>query len=272
MMSRTHREHGNKGYIEDQREFFDKLITQDWDTYITPYWDRTRKYEVDQILQRVPSPRTVLDIGCGCGYHDLLFAKLEEVKLVIGIDYSEKSIEQANRFYPHPKVQRFVVDCFDHKKIKEILDHFGRFDLVTSFQVIEHLKQNQEFLAINADCIEEKGCVAVVTPNRDKAMNRLRGLFGKGPTFGDPLHDAEYTVEDLIQMGERANLRVTARFACHFQISLKGLTLIGTKTPFSITLGRLLPKMASIIGVIFRKRKDDELNRSFKSGMFRGLR
>jgi 2-polyprenyl-3-methyl-5-hydroxy-6-metoxy-1,4-benzoquinol methylase len=258
-MSRTHREHGNKGYIEDQREFFDKLITQDWDTYITPYWDRTRKYEVDQILQRVPSPRTVLDIGCGCGYHDLLFAKLEEVKLVIGIDYSGKSIEQANRFYPHPKVQRFVVDCFDHKKIKEILDHFGRFDLVTSFQVIEHLKKNQEFLAINADCIEEKGCVAVVTPNRDKAMNRLRKLFGRNPKFDDPLHYAEYTVEELIKMGEQSNLHVTARFACHLQISFKGITLVGAKNPLSPMLGQFIPKMASTIGIIFQKEGMNKL-------------
>jgi hypothetical protein len=36
-MSRLQQEYGNKGYIEDQREFFDKLITQDWDTYISSY-------------------------------------------------------------------------------------------------------------------------------------------------------------------------------------------------------------------------------------------
>lgn len=257
MMSRTHREHGNKGYIEDQREFFDKLITQDWDTYITLDWDRTRKCEVDQILRRISSPRRVLNIGCGCGYHDLLFAQSEGVERVIGIDYSEKSIEQANRFYPHPKVQRFVVDCFDHERMAEILERSEKFNLVASFQVIEHLSNPQTFLDINADCVTDNGYVAVVTPNRLKAMNRIRKLFGKDLNFSDPLHYAEYTAKEIIRMGERSNLHVTARFACHFQISFKGILLIGTKNPLSSILGQLHPGMANIIGIIFKKRYKD---------------
>ena len=30
-------------FLDDQRQFFDELITREWDTYQSPDWDRRRR-------------------------------------------------------------------------------------------------------------------------------------------------------------------------------------------------------------------------------------
>ena len=59
------REDDNKQFIENLREFFDELITQEWDTYIDPHWDKTRQVEIEEVLRIIPRPKSILDVGCG---------------------------------------------------------------------------------------------------------------------------------------------------------------------------------------------------------------
>src|SRR5215211_943037 len=92
-------------YREDQRAFFDQLVSESWDAYQDPLWDRTRRLEIDALFG-VVAPRRILDVGCGCGFHDLLMAERPGVEHVDGIDYSPRSVEVAEREYPHPRVRR----------------------------------------------------------------------------------------------------------------------------------------------------------------------
>lgn len=90
-------------FLEDQRAFFDELITKDWDSYISADWDFVRKYEVRKMFEII-RPQTIIDIGCGCGFHDREMAEYDFVTRVDAIDYSSASIAKANEFYPHKKV------------------------------------------------------------------------------------------------------------------------------------------------------------------------
>src|SRR5919198_1558461 len=85
-------------YLEDQREFFDSLITEDWDSYHSAAWDRTRRAEVAEIMRVAPA-RRVLDVGCGCGFHDVVIAEHPDIVEVVAVDYSPRSIEVAEREY-----------------------------------------------------------------------------------------------------------------------------------------------------------------------------
>lgn len=180
-------------FLEDQREFFDTLITADWETYLDPEWDAARRREVNAILSRV-SARRVLDVGCGCGFHDVEIANRPGVEEVVGIDYSEKSIETAEREYPHPRVRRRVADVFAPLGEEP-------FDLVVSFQVVEHLTSPRDFLAALAANALPGGAVAVVTPNGRRLDNRVRRLRGKAPELIDPQHYAEYAPRELVELG-----------------------------------------------------------------------
>jgi SAM-dependent methyltransferase len=250
-MTRTHQEHGDKGFVEDQREFFDTLITQDWDTYINPHWDRTRRIEVKEILRCIPTPRRVLDVGCGAGYHDVVFAESLGVEQVIGVDYSPKSIEQANRHYPHPKVERGVASIFEPDTI---LQQWGRFDLVTSFQVIEHLKDSRPFLEACLQCTSPSAYIAVVTPNRSRIENRIRRLLGYPPRLIDPMHFMEYSIADLTNLGKTVGLRAVGTFGhtVHLAAS-RSVTLLEGTSRFGLWLGLALPGAANVVGVVFQR-------------------
>src|SRR5687767_441287 len=89
-------------YHEDQRQFFDELITEEWGTYISADWDTVRRHEVARLFAIV-QPRRVLDIGCGCGFHDKVMAEYPFVERVDAFDYSAQSIVKAEEVYPHPK-------------------------------------------------------------------------------------------------------------------------------------------------------------------------
>jgi SAM-dependent methyltransferase len=251
VIQRTHLEHGDKGFIRDQREFFDTLITQDWQSYVDRVWDRNRAYEVSLIMRRVPSAGRVLDVGCGCGYHDVLFAREERVESVLGIDYSKNSVAVANREYPHAKVTRRVADIFQDKAA---LAAAGPFDLVVSFQVIEHLEQPEEFLRACADLTAQGGTVVTVTPNRERAQNRVRALRGLSPELVDPLHYREFAVGELEAMGRRAGLSPVSSFGRNFSFYAYRWLKATKDTPFTMRLGTLMPKVADCIGVVFRKR------------------
>ena len=250
MISRTHLEYGDQGFVADQREFFDKLITQDWPTYNDPGWDRLRQLEVRQLLPRVPRCKTILDVGCGCGFRDRLLAGPPSVDRVVGIDYSPKSVQQANTHYPHPKVRRYLGDIFQHE---EIVSRHGKFDLVVSFQVIEHLTNPQDFLDACSKCAVDEGFVAVVTPNKGRLQNRVLAWRGRPTELWDPLHFAEYHLQDLRALGRKAGLRYAGSFTHTLSFRLSYRVRLRALTPWGLQLGRVFPRCADVIGVVFKK-------------------
>lgn len=250
-MSKTHQEHGDKGYVEDQRDFFDNLITADWDTYESPLWDHTRRLEIKQIMKRIATPKQVLDVGCGAGFHDVVYAEYQGVERVVGVDYSEKSIQQANTHYPHPKVERFVADVFDDQWVGQ---HEGQFDLVSSFQVIEHLTNPETFLRQCARLTKDSGYIAVVTPNAERIQNRYLNWRGSPSVFIDPLHFDEYTKDSLTQIGEACGLTRVGYAGHSMFFSIRGYKLITPQRPLGVKLGQWFPRAGLVMDVIFQKR------------------
>jgi SAM-dependent methyltransferase len=236
-------------FLADQRQFFDELITEEWTTYQNSDWDRSRRFEVD-CLFRLVAPSKILDVGCGCGFHDILMAEAPGVKEVLGIDYSEKSIETANRVYAHRNVRRRVEDIGQ-------MAAGGQYDLVVSFQVIEHLTDAAAFLR---HCHRQAAIgahVAVITPNRMRLSNRLRLLAGGQPKLGDPQHYREYTVPELIALGNDAGLEFFGAFSYGISLRIPMTTAKVLPLPASLFLGRLLSFLADCFCIVFRKKNDD---------------
>lgn len=176
-------------FMADQRQFFDELITEDWASYSSPIWDEIRRYELAQIFARI-QPARVLDIGCGCGFHDSEIATRNFVTHVDAFDYSAKSVEKANEAYPHPKVTRFVADL-------STFEPGERYDLVASFQVYEHLENTRDYFECCRRACVPGGMVVIVTPNRTRLNNRIRNWNGLPDELCDPQHFREYTINEI---------------------------------------------------------------------------
>jgi trans-aconitate methyltransferase len=81
----------------------------------------------------------VLDVGCGEGTITWHIAQWLPHAQVLGIDFSGAGIECGRSRYSLPNLQ------FEHDEESRRLD--ARYDLVTAFEVLEHVEDWQSFLA-----------------------------------------------------------------------------------------------------------------------------
>lgn len=229
--------------LHDQRQFFDDLITEEWHTYKSDAWDYTRRFEVEKLF-RTQRPARVLDVGCGCGFHDVVMAEYGFVGRVDAIDYSAKSIEKADEAYPHPKVFRRVADL-----AADTPD--AVYEMVVSFQVFEHLDDPDVYMRYCLAARAPNGVIAIVTPNRRRLDNRIREWRHEPPALIDPQHFHEYTVREIAAIGRRYGLTVVDSFG-HTLQSLIYPTL--TPQPYQLAThwGSRLPFLANVIGVLLQ--------------------
>lgn len=228
--------------LEDQRQFFDELITEDWDSYKSEVWDHSRRYEISRMFRRM-QPRTIMDVGCGCGFHDAEMATYPFVERVEAIDYSAQSIRKADEAYPHPKVSRRVADL--------ATDDPGRiFDLVVSFQVLEHLVDPDVYFKFCLRACRPGGLIAIATPNRLRLDNRIRALRGEPPALIDPQHFHEYTHAELRALGARYGLMQRDFFGVGLH-SLIYPRLSPKPHTRAARWGTRLPALATVLVIVF---------------------
>jgi len=101
--------------------------------------------------------RAVLDAGCGEGYGASMLASV--ATRVLGADVQE-AISIASSRYTKPNLSFRAMDLMTLPSLKE------RFDLVVSFQVIEHVVDPEGFLRALQACVAPGGTLIVTTPNR----------------------------------------------------------------------------------------------------------
>jgi len=116
-------------------------------------WHRAR-YEF--ALPLVAGKR-VLDVGCGEGYGAALLA--ERAREVVGVDYSPAAIEHARAAYRAPNLR------FERMDATALEPELGTFDVVTCFEVIEHLADDEALLAGIARVLAPGGSLVLSTPN-----------------------------------------------------------------------------------------------------------
>lgn len=138
------------------------------------------KYEF--IKNFINRDKLVLDVGCGCGYGSNYISN--SAKSIIGIDKSKEAINYAKSHYKKPK---FLVMDACNLKFKK--DHF---DIVVSFDVIEHVDDYRKFLTSIKRVLKNKGIFIVATPNRmrKEAKYNKRG-------YRNPFHTKEFTFTEF---------------------------------------------------------------------------
>src|SRR5437870_267231 len=83
--------------------------------------------------------KVVLDVACGEGYGADLLART--AKEVIGVDIAPDVVKHASRAYQRNNLSFRLGDCC-HLPVAS-----GHFDLVVSFETLEHLDRHEEMLA-----------------------------------------------------------------------------------------------------------------------------
>lgn len=127
----------------------------------------------------------VLDIACGSGFGSQMLAKLckKQIDEVVAVDIDEEIISYAKGRYHHPLVDFRCEDAVDPL----LPEKLGAFDVILSFETIEHLENERQFLANLYQLLKPGGVLILSTPFGE----------GRGLPSGSPFHVHQLTVEEF---------------------------------------------------------------------------
>ena len=116
----------------------------------------------------------VLDIACGTGYGTQILGKAG-AKKVIGVDLNKQAISKSNisnklKNVNYKKGNACNLDFKDKS-----------FDLIISFETIEHIKEYERFLSEIERVLRNNGVLIISTPNYKVSKNK------------NPFHEKEFT-------------------------------------------------------------------------------
>lgn len=129
----------------------------------------------------VDRKKRVLDLGCSDGYGSFLIAK--KSKEITALDIDKRTIQEARKKYNIKNLDFVVGSALS-------LQWSSKFNVVVSFQVIEHLGDVELYLSQVKKVLKKEGIFILSTPNR-----LLRLKSGEKPW--NKFHVQEFDKEDL---------------------------------------------------------------------------
>jgi len=145
-------------------------------------------------LFQKPKGKKLLDVGCGTG------GFLSEAKKlgyeVYGVDFDENEASFIRENLDIKNV--FAEDVFEFLKNKQ-----GFFDVITGFEILEHLDKPKEFLELLYQALKPEGYLILSMPNRER-------FFGKITEWWDfPLeHLSRWNIKSLENIVNMAGFKV----------------------------------------------------------------
>jgi len=129
--------------------------------------------------------KKVLEIGCNTGYGTKLLSNV--CRSIIGVDLSAKALKVASEKYSGGNVNYQLIDGLT----LPFAD--GEFELIISFQVIEHISNYNTYLSELKRVLSADGTAMFTTPNA-----RVRLDPGMKPW--NEFHVCEFNAEELSQL------------------------------------------------------------------------
>lgn len=140
------------------------------------WWFEGRRRVIREVMQRhlLPRPsRRILDVGCGTGG---MFPLLTEFGAVDGAEGSPDARARAQRKFPDRRIEA----CWLPTELPQ-----GTWDVVTAFDVIEHLDQPVESLQAMVSRLPWDGQVVITVPafqflwSRHDELNHHKRRYGR---------------------------------------------------------------------------------------------
>lgn len=145
-----------------------------------------------QTAKRYVKNKRVLDIACGTGYGSQMLS-LAGASMVVGVDISLKAVEYARKHYQVNNVE-FV--CSDAEQFECI----EPFDVVASFETIEHVPHPDKFLNCLHCLLAPEGNLLLSVP-----LGETRHI--------DPYHLHAFSQGDVFALLEKAGFLVN-KYRC----------------------------------------------------------
>jgi 2-polyprenyl-3-methyl-5-hydroxy-6-metoxy-1,4-benzoquinol methylase len=137
---------------EGDEKYYELMGKFDW------YYNPSR-WEHKKALEIIGEKDTVLEIGAGSGF--FLSELKKKNNTITGLELNGKAIEEAKAIGIELKKE------FIQEHVKE---NENKYDVICSFQVLEHISQPFEFLDTQIKCLKPRGKMIMGVPNNDSYM------------------------------------------------------------------------------------------------------
>lgn len=168
--------------ITGDESFYNSLQCFDW-YYID------EKPEFLEASKYVKPTDRVLEIGCGKG----AFSKYLSTKQYVGLDFSAKAKEMASKegiTIENETVQNYAIN------------NKSSFDVVVSFQVLEHVSDPFSFIQAKVDTLKVGGKLIIAVPSEDSFLKYVvNGILNMPPH-----HVTRWTDDTLKFLAKQYNL------------------------------------------------------------------
>ena len=160
-----------------------------------PFFDKNRRHfhmERYRFASEYVSGHIIADIACGTGYGTKLMVQEGKAKKAVGVDISAEAIRYAKKEHADRKAE-FICANGSSTGLRA-----RRFDMIVSFETLEHVEDDQKLLAEFARLLKPEGILIISTPNA-------------WPLTSSPYHVREYDRKSFKAVLER-NFRIKTLF------------------------------------------------------------
>lgn len=162
--------------------------------------DHLLRYELaaNFLEKRFNQNKTVgADIFCGNGYGSYLVASKLKMTQILSVDASKEAIELANNHYKIENRINFINKFFPFELEKD------KYDYVISFESIEHIQNDIQFIETIISAIKNNGYWFLSTPNEEvMSLKKNNNKF----------HFRHYTNKEIGNIFKKYNLEVIEQY------------------------------------------------------------
>lgn len=151
-------------FFTGDEKFYNSLQKKEW------YYMK-EKFEYEIASHYIKEKNLVIDVGCGNGN----FSKFVETKggEFIGLDFSKNAFEMAKQ----NKTRILNISVHDYSE-----ENKETADIVSSFQVCEHISDLKEFIESKINLLKKGGKMIIAVPSNDSFMGtNSNGILNMPP-------------------------------------------------------------------------------------------
>jgi ubiquinone/menaquinone biosynthesis C-methylase UbiE len=151
---------------------------------ISPWWGE-HVFRYDEVIKRLKGFEKILDIACGNGYGTYVLSNAVH-QTVIGGDIDTITISECEQRFKKKNLKYQVLDA------TKLAFEDNTFDVVVSFETIEHTTQFNKVLSEFKRVTKAEGVIFISTPNI--LVN------SPGGEVLNPFHTQEWAYEELMEI------------------------------------------------------------------------